>query len=207
MAKTINHHIEPWINPYQLLQKMEYENIEYGYHDFTNKININPDHELFHNWEYIENNCYVLHPKEVWRYKIGTCWDCSMMEWYWCKRIPYIDPHVFFVEGNKKDDTNTHTILYYHDTKYGRWYMMEYAWHTFKGFYGPYKSKYDLFKLYLDNFIHKMYNDIICMNLNVDIKSLYKQPRITFNDFYTKCHENSVKTEKELFNEIEKGEI
>ena len=199
MAKTVNHHIEPWINPYQLLQKMEYENIEYGYHDFTNKININSDHELFH----------VLHPKEVWRYKIGTCWDCSMMEWYWCKRIPFINPHVFFIEGynDDSDPNSNHTVLYYHDTKYDKWYIMEYAYYIHKGFYGPYNSKKELFHQYINNLVYKMYDHITCMNLDIDIKSLYKQSRITFNDFYTKCHENSVKNEKELFDKIEEGEV
>lgn len=203
--KKQNHHTEPWINPYQLLQKMENENIEYGYRDFTKKENINSKHEKFNDLEYIENNCYVLNPKEVWRFKIATCFDCSMMEWYWCKRIPFTDPHIFFIKykKDKENEVVTHTVLYYHDTKYDKWYLMEYFWGMNKGIYGPYNTKLQLLYNYIKTYIHLTNEQLIMyLNDNVDVKSLYQQKELKFSQFVNKCYDGAVNNLVDFYKKI-----
>ena len=190
----------PWINPYQLLQKMMDYDIQYGYYDFVNKQPITYKDPLFENMDYIHNHCCVLHPKEVWRFKVGTCWDCSMMEWYWCKRIPYTDPYVLFFKYD--DEDSNHTLLYYHDTKFDKWYIMEYAWYRYMGFYGPYNSRKELFTNYFTNIVTR---NVTNVTVEVDVKNLYKVPQISFDLFWNTCMRDSI-SYKEFLKEYTKIE-
>ena len=176
-----------WLNPYQLLQKMAEVNIQYGYYDFTTNQPIIYKDLLFDDIDYIHKHCYVLHPKEVWKYKIGTCWDCSMMEWYWLKRIPCISSYVLFIKYD--DEDSNHTVVYYHDTVFDKWYIMEYAWYRYMGFYGPYNSREKLFTNYFSNIITRCVSNV---TVEVDINNIYKQPIITFNKFWNMCMKDSI---------------
>lgn len=62
-----------------LLVEMTKVNIEYGYYDKVNNKKILPNSEFYDNNEYINKYCRVLKPEEVWEYRIGTCWDTSLL--------------------------------------------------------------------------------------------------------------------------------
>ena len=76
-----------YINMLDVLVNMTNANIEYGYYDKINNKRILPNMEEFNNKEYLNTNCRVLRAYQVWKYKIGTCWDTSMLLWYQFNKI------------------------------------------------------------------------------------------------------------------------
>jgi len=85
-------------------------------------------------------DCYsLLLPHEVFKYKLGTCWDQTIFENFVFDKEIHL-PHVMiFIQQYK---VSTHSFLGFR--RDGKWYHFESAFQRFKGIHGPYDTIKDM---------------------------------------------------------------
>ena len=93
------------------------------------------DYGFIHNNERLtgddlDYNLYkIMTPKEVLKYKVGTCWDYTTVEYLLFKKyMPDIVVQCFYIEA--EDDTNHTWLVFYRDNKVN---IFEHAWQDYRG--------------------------------------------------------------------------
>lgn len=120
-----------------LLEKMK--GMKYGWYDHNNDKIITPDDKEFGIMDYFENNCFVLKPDEVWKRRVGTCWDFAILEYTELKKsYDEVIPMYFEILKNKRLITHSF-VIYKDELNVYRWF--EYAWEKFSGINGPYSDR------------------------------------------------------------------
>ena len=177
----------PLLTPYDLLRKLIDANIEYGWWDKVNTKVITPDMKEWKEEGYFDSHCNILRAYQVWKYKVGTCWDTSLLLWYSINKFKNTEPFVFFI---KSFTNHTHTGCYYRDST--GWYWVEYSWYFYRGIHGPFKEKTEIFE-HLNNMLSNSsyYHNIKVFNSNVNFLPIYKSENITSEEFLKCCYENA----------------
>lgn len=123
----------------ELMKKMH--GLKYGWYDYKHDKIITPDDKEFGVMNYFENNCYVLKPEDVWKRKIGTCWEFTLLEYTELKKS-YSEVYPVYFNLVKDKQMITHTFVVYKD-ELGVFRWFEYAWERFAGVNGPYSDYAD----------------------------------------------------------------
>lgn len=117
-----------------LLKKMDV--IKYGFMTKDGKKITDEDGDIFaDDGKFFYANCRVLQPEEVWKYKVGTCWDQSLLVYDFFKKR---NINCRFVYIHLMDPGNSHTCVFFEDN--GEWFRFEHSWKSYKGILGPYKT-------------------------------------------------------------------
>ena len=127
---------------------IQMHSIAYGYYDRINhRTYAGTDLDRINN-KTLLTNCNVLTPKEVWKYKVGTCFDQSLLEvatlphckdvqtvqmFFFCYYTEYYANHQLY--GNM---STCHSGVVYN--KENKWFYFEHAWGNKRGIYGPYMT-------------------------------------------------------------------
>ena len=114
-----------------LLKKMDV--IEYGFMTKDGKKFTKDSGNIFEDENFFLDNCRVLQPKEVWKYKVGTCWDQSLLVYDFLKE-KNVNQRFVYIELIKPG--NSHTCIFFEDK--GEWLRFEHSWESYKGILGPY---------------------------------------------------------------------
>ncbi len=154
-------------NPEELLKWMS-TNINYGWMD----SNYKEYHEFEEVWW---ENYSLLLPDEVYKHKIGTCFDQSIFEYHvFQKYFPHLNPSLYFVAQFKDgEEATSHMFLSYKENRKLKWF--ENSWMDFRGIHGDFETLKDL--------IYK-----VCHNLqeqNNDAKNFWVKS-VNAEDFTTK---------------------
>lgn len=136
-------------NAYDLLCKMAQAPIEYG---LWNKVDQKPltgkDFEKVNNTNEISDKCIVMKPEDVWARKLGTCWDCTLLEYVELKKMGYKEliPVYFeqFPKNSYKEYTTTHSFIVYTEPKVKGYFWFEYTWYKQCGLHGPWNTMKEL---------------------------------------------------------------
>lgn len=122
--------------PEALLDWMK--DIEYGWCDKNGKKYIGSDYygDIF--WK----DYRLLLPEEVYKKKIGVCWDQTIFEKYVFDRQFSYETKMIFIQQYK---ISTHTFLVYKTEN--EWLYFENSFNKYKGIHGPYKQISDIVKL------------------------------------------------------------
>lgn len=136
-------------NAYDLLLKMAQAPIEYG---LWNKVDQRPftDKEFskVNNVHEISDKCIIMKPDEVWTRKLGTCWDCTLLEYVELKNIGYKELHPIYFEqqmpNNHNNDKITHSFIAYIEPYKNGYFWFEYAWYKQCGIHGPWNTMEEL---------------------------------------------------------------
>ncbi len=120
--------------PIDLLKWMIKNKITYGWMDKKYK-----KHTDFNNFD---KDYRLLLPKEVYKYKIGVCWDQTIfVDYMFDKLFLYLEHKMIFIQHHK---SNTHTFVIYKD--HGKWWHFEHSWKTYRGIIGPFNTYMDIVK-------------------------------------------------------------
>ena len=113
--------------------------IQYGWYGLNNRKNhegnwARPDdpegHDLW--WK----TYYVMSPEDVWKHKIGVCFDQSIFEQDWLnKNAPTIKTTLTFIQCY---DSSDHMWLTFEEN--GKLFWFEHSWGSYRGIHGPFKS-------------------------------------------------------------------
>jgi hypothetical protein len=188
----------------KLLDKMIKIPIDYGLYDYKHDKIIKPDMKEFDEPGYLDKNCRILKPYEVLEYKIGTCWDCCLLELYILKKY-YNEVYCVYIEQGKDIETNfiTHTFIVYKDND--KYYWFEYAWYKQEGIHGPFNSLKDVIQYEKEIQENDKQFKTFYINENCNkILSLLNKPIITINMFMNICNPNREELKMENNNKIEK---
>jgi len=84
----------------------------------------------------------LLLPEEVYKYKIGTCFEQTIFANYIFNRdFPKLETKMIFIaQMENKKEANTHTFLLYKYKDKTGWWWFENAFHQFKGIRGPFST-------------------------------------------------------------------
>ena len=164
-------------SPKELLKAMD--PIKYGwYNNVTHKC-IFPDDPDFDNNYKFYNECRVLLPNEVWKYKCGTCYDQTLFEYNELSKINTITElksFFYLICDSKYKIASTHTGIVYKDTN--GWYYFEHAYEKYKGIYGPKTSLNAIYKV-VKRFTDMKSTDILFFDENVGIDTFLNDKNIT----------------------------
>lgn len=116
-----------------LLKKMDI--IKYGFMTKDGKKITEDSGNIFDDGDFFMKNCRILQPEEVWKYKVGTCWDQSLLEYNFLKKKSYTQKFVYI---ELVDPGNSHTCIFFEDNR--EWFRIEHSWRSYKGILGPYKD-------------------------------------------------------------------
>jgi len=167
-------------NPKQLFNWMG-KNIDYGWMDKNHKRY----NEFGNTWW---DNYSLMLPEEVYKYKLGTCYEQTIFEYYVFNRdFSNLESKMIFIAqyGKKNMNADTHTFLIYRnkDDK-SKWYWFENSWSNIRGIRGPYNSEQELIKDY-KNISKKLFKDrghMFWYTVMKPERFLYK--KLTSEEFY-----------------------
>lgn len=123
--------------PEQLLKWMD--RIEYGWMD--------KNHKKYTDFESLEDphlwwdRCVIATPEEVYKYKIGTCYEQTWFEHYFFKKWG-IEHKLIHVQQYY---TSCHSFLAY--KKDNKWMYFEHSFAKFRGIRGPYNNTDQIVRL------------------------------------------------------------
>lgn len=174
----------------QLLGHMKSIKIQYGFYDKTHKKIITPNDKEFDIPGYQDKYGIVLHPNEVEKYKVGTCWDIALYMYYNlknnCKK--FVSDVLMIYVDTLNPTFMTHTTVFYRHRMSRMWYWMEYSWKECRGIHGP--------KMYL-NILRKEFIDewtkdttLHYVNQHVDAESILGLKKIANQAFLSICTAN-----------------
>lgn len=127
------------ITPNSLLQFFNNNNFEYGFIKDGKKYR--DDDIDFTNYE-------TMHPLDVMKYKIGTCWDYTTVEHLLFKKyLPDIYTECLYIEA---DDSSTHTWLIFYQNR--KIYIFEYSWYDYRGIF-EFNSFPEMLNYYIIHFL------------------------------------------------------
>lgn len=91
-----------------------------------------------------DNNYRILTTDEIWYYKIGTCFDQTLLEYdILSKESEMKDIQAIYYDYNnginRSQGCRSHSVVIYNEKSH--WYYFEHAWPTQRGIHGPYNSK------------------------------------------------------------------
>lgn len=84
---------------------------KYGWYNFKEKKEILPNSKEWKIQNYFEDNCRILEPAEVLKYKIGTCWDFSIYIANYLKTISQLDSDIYFINDSEFKMTHTFVVF------------------------------------------------------------------------------------------------
>ena len=158
--------------PEELLKWMD--RIEYGWMDKNHKkytdFDVADDPKLW--W----NNCVIATPEEVYKYKIGTCYEKTWFE------------HYFFKKWNREHKlihiqqyyTRCHSFVAYRQID--KWMYFEHSFGEFRGIRGPFNSIDQITRL-VYSFMEKVEKGGKGYN-SVEIDPRKLKPSMTVQEFY-----------------------
>lgn len=111
------------------------KSIKYGWFSAKTKKIITPNDSEFDEPYFFYNNCRVLQPDEVWKYKIGTCWDQSLLIYNELIKLKYPCSLVFL---QLEKDFDSHAVTFYKENN--KIFRFEHSWEEYRGISGPYAS-------------------------------------------------------------------
>ncbi len=171
----------------QLLSHMESMKITYGFYDDIYKKIITDKDKEFNTPGYIDKHCRILFPKEVEKYKVGTCWDTSLYMYSKlktdCKK--YVNNVKMVYVDTIKPSFLTHTTVMYQHRTSKLWYWMEYSWEKYRGIHGGMMQYKNLFKKF--EYMWTKDTPIHFKNTNVDADTLLSMKKITVPIFFSIC--------------------
>ena len=128
-------------SPEDLLEYMK--TFEYGWCDKSGKEYIGDD--LYGNifWD----NYRLMLPEEVFKHKLGVCWDQTIFEKYVFDNTFPFESKIIFIQQYK---VSTHTFLIYKQN--GKWMYFENSFKKHRGIHGPFDN--------IDSIIKKVYNQM-----------------------------------------------
>lgn len=182
------------MNAYDLLEKMASVPLVYGMWDKTkNKTLTGDEMDKLDNKEgsdYIDQNCIILKPEEVWRHKSCTCWDASLLEYDELKRMgySYLSANYYEVADKKNEVFANHSFIIYQEKKSKGFYWFEYTWYRQCGLHGPYMKEEEIINEISRLAIEAPGDTISYWSRNFDIASLLKLDTITVPDFLNLVH-------------------
>lgn len=180
-------------NAYDLLNKMAALPIQYGLWDKQNNRAMTGK-EL---WEVngtaeISDRCIVMHPDEVWKRKLGTCWDCTLLEWEELKKMGYrYIKGVYFEQQTQKGrfTRTTHSFIIYKENGSKLFNWFEYTWYNFCGLHGPYNTEEEIYTAVQRCALSEHNRDVISYwNKDLNIKKILEFPEISIMDFLSVAH-------------------
>lgn len=115
--------------PSQLLDWMS--DVRYGWCDKTGKKYTGKDSYGNIFWEKYS----MLLPEEVYKKKIGVCWDQSIFEKWIFDNVLNVESKLVWIQQHK---VSTHTFLVYKEN--GKWMYFENAAAKYRGIHGPYNT-------------------------------------------------------------------
>lgn len=121
--------------PEKLLKWMDF--IKYGWMDRSHK-----KYYTFDEWWY---KLYIASPEDVYRYKIGTCYEQTFFEKYFFDKYK-IENKMIHVQQYY---VSNHSFLIYKVDK--GWMYFEHSFQKFKGIYGPFSNIQQIIKLVYNN--------------------------------------------------------
>lgn len=157
--------------PEELLKWMDC--IEYGWMDKNHKkytdFNAPDDPQLW--W----NNCVIATPEEVYKYKVGTCYEQTWFEHYFFKKWG-IEHKLIHIQQYY---ASNHSFLSY--KKNEKWMYFEHSFAKFRGIRGPFNNVNQITRLvysFMERFEKsgKGYN-------SVEIDPAKLKPHMTARDF------------------------
>ncbi len=155
----------------------QFEDIEYGWLDNSNKIHYNDNDSFAQN--------YVLQsPEDVIKNKAGICWDQVELERYLFEK-ENIEFNTYFITYYDNDKCPSHTFLIY--KKDNNYYWFEHSWEIYRGIH-EYKSELECIKDVREKFIMCELSKVKLDPMSLCIYR-YKKPRyhIKCLDFYKHC--------------------
>ena len=179
------------MNAYDLLEKMASVPLVYGMWDKTdNKALTGADLDKLDDTEYIDKNCIVLKPEDVWRKKVCTCWDASLLEYDELKRMGYsnLSANYYEVSNRKNEVFANHSFIVYQEKKSKGFYWFEYTWYRQCGLHGPYMKEDEIYTEVSRLAIEEPGDTISYWSRNFDIASLLKLDEISVTNFLDLVH-------------------
>ena len=152
------------------------KDIEYGYMDKSKETKTVIDKSF-------ESTYILQNPKEVYKNKIGTCWDQVELERYILEEQD-IQISSFFIVHYDNNKCPTHTFITIADKD--KIYWFENSWEAYKGIH-EYNNIYELLNDVKDKFIDKeLKSNYVSKNL-VIYKYEKPQSHINIEEFYKHC--------------------
>lgn len=182
------------MNAYDLLEKMASVPLAYGMWDKTqNKALSSEDLDKLDSeegYDYTEKNCIVLKPEEVWRKKVCTCWDASLLEYDELKRMgySYITANYYEIADRKNEVFGNHAFIVYQEKKSKGFYWFEYTWYRQCGLHGPYVKEDEIYNEVSRLAISEPGDTISYWSRNFDITRLLKLDEISVVAFQDLVH-------------------
>ena len=149
-------YIRKFDNPEELSDWMS-ENIKYGFLATNDRIYL--DFDQFVDYK-------LQSPYEVYKNKVGVCWDQTFFEAYIFKRYLKIKYKIFFIITDDENNT-THTFLVYY--KNNKVYYFENSYEKYRGIH-EFNSDKDVIKFVINN----MKNDFGIKEY--ELREIIKQP-------------------------------
>jgi len=147
------------------------DSIKYGLWDCVENAPIFFDDPKFHNLK-IQDSCIkVLSPKEVMKYKIGTCYETALLNYFTLKEY---NPKVFYIDVNYErageDVFRTHLGTYIEFDSYYWW--IESSWYIYRGLHGPYKEPDEIFDTLVALYKNTFKSDDLFLNKDFNADSI-----------------------------------
>lgn len=172
------------LNDEQIFKKLN--GVEYSSWDYKKHKRLTFRDKEFNDEIYTYNNCCILKPWDVIKYKCGTCWDTSMCLKYYLEENGY-EAQMCWIEhiDHKNNDNNaTHAFTIYKDRVTELWSWMEYSWFKYKGIHKGLLGKDELIDKIKNLWKKGISNKkITFFNPDVHIENLLKLPIITQKEF------------------------
>jgi hypothetical protein len=133
------------INSPEELSKWMQNNFDYGYVTKDGKImkGYLLDNESD---QHFDNNYNLQSPQQLYKSKIGVCWDQTEFERYFFDKFN-ISYRTFYIEQNNKDQTTHSYLVYQKDNEY---YWFENSYEKYRGIHGPFNNEKEIAKLIHD---------------------------------------------------------
>ena len=164
--------------PEQLLKAMDI--IKYGFMTKDGKKLTGENEDLFDDEDYFWDNCRILQPDEVWKHRIGTCWDQSILAYVHLIKMGFKCSFVY----TEPDNSNSHSAVFFEENR--KCFRFEHSWDSYRGILGAYKS--------LDEGIKTMIKQMkkndpkgrnFIINKNVNMKKIIGDYNLTPKKFLT----------------------
>ncbi|MBC8427365.1 MAG: hypothetical protein H8D97_00590 [Proteobacteria bacterium] len=183
ILENINRLILEMSSPKELLKFMK--DIKYGLVTTDNKRLYSSDLEKLDSsavdWWKDGINIKLLTTDEVLKFKIGSCYDQSLLEYKYLKQMGYIVKFVF-IEPIITDEGSSHSAVFYKENK--QWFWFEHSWGPMKGIHGPFKT-IDQGILKLESLMKKSDPNVskYYINKDMNVNNILDKHNLTYKDF------------------------
>jgi hypothetical protein len=187
-------------SPDKLYKKLIQAKIEYGFWDSQRQQPLIVDlsetdvryTELSNDMDYIERNCYLQKPSEIWKHKVAICWDMALLIYFELKNQSDIDTiHVAFAQWTNTDKSIvTHTPVIFKYLKEKHWYWIEYSDSAFRGIHKLVSLDH---KSSCKELCAMQYPDktITILKYNIPCDKFLSKKYLRLSQFYNQCMNSS----------------